>query len=61
MSSEKKSEARGLLEISSSDAASAAAVAETLRRTVTILRTTFAREGLQQANPAAVRTWPSSV
>jgi hypothetical protein len=60
MSSERKSEGKEFLAISSSDAASAKGVAETLRRSVTIVQTTFLTEGLEQAHSPPIRSWHST-
>ena len=58
MSSEKKFEERRFLEISSSDSASAAVVAENLQRNLTVLRSTFTDGGTQQAKAGTIRPWP---
>jgi hypothetical protein len=61
MSSEKKSEERRFLEISSSDSASATVVAENLQRDLTVLQSTFADGGAQQAKAAIIHPWPVSI
>jgi hypothetical protein len=60
MSSERKFVAKEYLEISSSDLASASVVADNIQRTMTIVQTTFANEGQQQASPSAICVWPFS-